>query len=79
MTIELDSTLAQAEVLFLSFSQLIADIDRREAEEGSSRTTSLRQRRAGSTSGPSTDAQAKTKSKRPIISEELRDLLQAGQ
>ena len=79
MTIELDSTLAQAEVLFLSFSQLIADIDRREAEEGSSRATSLRLRRAGSTSGPSTDAQAKMKSKRPIISEELRDLLRAGQ
>lgn len=32
MTIELDSTLAQAEVLFLSFTQLIADIDRRRAE-----------------------------------------------
>ena len=32
MTIDLDSTLAQAEVLFLSFSQLIADVDRRRAE-----------------------------------------------
>ena len=32
MTIELDTTLAQAEVLFLSFQQLIADIDRRRAE-----------------------------------------------
>ncbi|KAF8321557.1 RabGAP/TBC [Clavulina sp. PMI_390] len=32
MTIELDSTLAQAEVLFLSFTQIVADIDRRKAE-----------------------------------------------
>ncbi|KAI0721041.1 RabGAP/TBC [Cerioporus squamosus] len=79
MTIELDSTLAQAEVLFLSFSQLIADIDRREAEEASSQATTLRQRRTGSTGGSSSDAQAQTKSKRPIISEELRELLHAGQ
>lgn len=35
MTIELDSTLAQAEVLFLSFTQLIADVDRRRAEANS--------------------------------------------
>lgn len=33
MTIELDTTLSQAEVLFLSFSQLVADIDRRKAEQ----------------------------------------------
>ena len=33
MTIELDTTLAQAEVLYLSFSQLVADIDRRRAED----------------------------------------------
>ncbi|RPD66189.1 RabGAP/TBC [Lentinus tigrinus ALCF2SS1-7] len=79
MTIELDSTLAQAEVLFLSFSQLIADIDRREAEEASSQAMTLRQRRTGSTSGSSSDVQAQTKSKRPIISEELRELLHAGQ
>jgi len=32
MTIELDSTLAQAEVLFLTFSQTVADIERRRAE-----------------------------------------------
>ena len=78
MSIELDSTLAQAEVLFLSFSQLIADIDRREAEEASSRSTAImRQRPSGSVSGPSTNAQAKPK--RAIISEELRELLKAGQ
>ena len=33
MTIELDTTLAQAEVLFLSFAQLVADVDRRKAED----------------------------------------------
>lgn len=32
MTIELDTSLAQAEVLFLSYAQLVADIDRRRAE-----------------------------------------------
>lgn len=32
MTIELDSTLAQAEVLFLSFKKIVQDIDRRQAE-----------------------------------------------
>ncbi|TFK92109.1 RabGAP/TBC [Polyporus arcularius HHB13444] len=79
MTIELDSTLAQAEVLFLSFSQLIADIDRRAAEEASSQVTPLRQRRSGSIGGSSSNAQAQTKPKRPIISEELRELLHAGQ
>ena len=32
MTIELDSTLAQAEVPFVSFAQLVSDIDRRRME-----------------------------------------------
>lgn len=32
MTIELDSTLAQAEILFLSFKKIVQDIDRRQAE-----------------------------------------------
>ena len=77
MTIELDSTLAQAEVLFLSFSQLIADIDRREAEEASSRAATLKQRRNGSTGSAAADVQASPK--RPIISDELRELLNAGQ
>ena len=77
MSIELDSTLAQAEVLFLSFSQLIADIDRREAEEASSRAAILKQRRNGSTGSAVADVQASPK--RPIISDELRELLNAGQ
>ena len=77
MSIELDSTLAQAEVLFLSFSQLLADIDRREAEEASSRTATLRHRHTGSAGATTTDAQKQAK--RPIVSEELRELLKAGQ
>jgi hypothetical protein len=44
MTIELDTTLAQAEVLFLSFSQIVADIDRRKAEHASNTTNVLRRR-----------------------------------
>ncbi|KAG8691838.1 GTPase activating protein [Ceratobasidium sp. 423] len=52
MTIELDSTLAQAEVLFLSFQQIVADIDRRQAEQGlSSSPGSLRYRRGDSRPG----------------------------
>ena len=78
MSIELDSTLAQAEVLFLSFSQLIADVDRREAEEASSRTNAaLRHRRTDSIKPTSVGTTAQAK--RPIVSEELRELLKSGQ
>lgn len=72
MTIELDSTLAQAEVLFLSFSQLVADIDRRQAEEDvhSSSASTLRHR------GPA--AEGKVKMTLPILSPNLRELLHAG-
>lgn len=77
MTIELDSTLAQAEVLFLSFSQLVADIDRREAEEKSSRSANLRNRRPGGAA--STPADGKAQAKQAIVSEELRELLKAGE
>ena len=49
MTIELDTTLAQAEVLFLSFSQIVADIDRRKAEHTSNTTNVLRRRSAPNT------------------------------
>ncbi|OJT11154.1 GTPase-activating protein gyp7 [Trametes pubescens] len=73
MSIELDSTLAQAEVLFLSFSQLVADIDRKAAET-SSPAKNIRRRRTGSVS-----AAAPVEIKRTIISEELRELLKAGQ
>jgi hypothetical protein len=66
MTIELDTTLAQAEVLFLSFAQLIADVERRRAEEmiGNS-DSALRRRGSGK----------KVKMNVPEISDNLRDLL----
>lgn len=81
MTIELDTTLAQAEVLFLSFSQLVADIDRRRAEGEPIQlpTGGLRNRKdgqggqgsepRGSSSFPATVL--------PTLSEELRELLEA--
>ncbi|KAI0374949.1 RabGAP/TBC [Pilatotrama ljubarskyi] len=76
MSIELDSTLAQAEVLFLSFSQVVADFDRRDAESAPSERN-LRRRRNDSVSVPPASTPAPTK--RAIISEDLRELLRAGQ
>jgi hypothetical protein len=78
MTIELDSTLAQAEVLFLSFAQLAADIDRRTAEAQSQ--SELRRRR--NTLGEESDSPAATATgtpaiKPPKLSEDLRALLHA--
>lgn len=70
MTIELDSTLAQAEVLFLSFSQLVADIDRRKEEARGARGSGLRRRTPGSSSETATLGI-------PTLSEDLRDLLKA--
>ncbi|KAG2367454.1 rab-GTPase-TBC domain-containing protein [Suillus spraguei] len=75
MTIELDSTLAQAEVLFLSFAQLVADIDRRRGEEVSNSTSSvLRQRRTSASEG----TMSLSKVAMPTLSDNLRDLLKAG-
>lgn len=72
MTIELDSTLAQAEVLFLSFAQLVADVDRRHAEnvKGGDKSSGLSARRrngAGEHDAPGLG-----------LSSNLRDLLKAG-
>ncbi|KDQ60762.1 hypothetical protein JAAARDRAFT_204574 [Jaapia argillacea MUCL 33604] len=83
MTIELDTTLAQAEVLFLSFAQLVADIDRRKAEASSSSgSTGIRQRRGALNSSPegtTGEVDAKVvKTNLPELSENLRDLLKAG-
>ncbi|KAF8212330.1 rab-GTPase-TBC domain-containing protein [Mycena galopus ATCC 62051] len=74
MTIELDSTLAQAEVLFLSFAQLVADIDRRRAEENKPSTDGLRRR--GSQKDKATPET--TTISMPVLSDNLRDLLKAG-
>ena len=66
MTIELDTTLAQAEVLFLSFQQLVADMDRRRIEQSGN---GLRHRKGGAMSSPDVAF--------PELSEELRELLVA--
>ncbi|KAJ3794460.1 rab-GTPase-TBC domain-containing protein [Lentinula aff. detonsa] len=71
MTIELDSTLAQAEVLFLSFAQLVADLDRRQAEELTSNAQELRHR------GNDSRGEPPSLTKVPVLSEYLRDLLKA--
>jgi hypothetical protein len=67
MTIELDTTLAQAEVLFLSFQQLVADMDRRRIEQKSSATGGLRHRKGSTALVPQVAY--------PELSEELRELL----
>lgn len=68
MSIELDTTLAQAEVLFLSFQQLVADMDRRRVEQHSSATSNvLRLRKGGMASVPQVAY--------PELSGELRELL----
>jgi TBC1 domain family member 15 len=80
MTIELDSTLAQAEVLFLSFLQIVADIDRRQAERDSASSlgalNNLRRRAVLGASSPrsSTDG-AISDIPLPVISDYLRELL----
>ncbi|TCD68897.1 GTPase activating protein [Steccherinum ochraceum] len=85
MTIELDTTLAQAEVLFLSFAQLAADIDRRRAEEGVESSNDLRKRHGSGSSSSSGDAPvttavelqgaAKALPSRLTLSDDLTDLL----
>jgi len=75
MTIELDSTLAQAEVLFLSFHQIVADIDRRAAEQGPEGTGVRRRAGKGPAGGQSNSIAV---SKLPTISEDLRALLISG-
>jgi hypothetical protein len=73
MTIELDTTLAQAEVLFLSFQQLVADMNRRRVEQNvnASATDGLRHRRAGGEAGSTPQVAY------PELGDELRELLVA--
>jgi TBC1 domain family member 15 len=84
MTIELDSTLAQAEVLFLSYAQLVADIDRRRGESASatpSVSTAGDVRRRGTarvSAAFGADPTPPPKSKFPELSQEMRNLLHAG-
>jgi TBC1 domain family member 15 len=75
MTIELHSTLAQAEVLFLSFSQIVADIDRRKVEQDAAGLPyEIRRRRR---SNGASDGRGKVFTL-PEISDNLRELLQHG-
>jgi hypothetical protein len=67
MSIELDTTLAQAEVLFLSFQQLVADMDRRRVEQHSTAGDGLRHRKGSKALVPQVAY--------PELSEELRELL----
>jgi TBC1 domain family member 15 len=83
MTIELDTTLAQAEVLFLSFAQLAADIDRQAAEAQSA--SALRKRKTASKADEVTPNEAEAKAsgvavraKVPELSADLRELLKTG-
>ena len=66
-TIELDSTLAQAEVLFLSFQQLVEDMNHKRNELSGS-GNGLRLRRG-------TDGAERRVSSIPELSTELRSLL----
>ncbi|QRW27163.1 GTPase-activating protein GYP7 [Rhizoctonia solani] len=84
MTIELDSTLAQAEVLFLSFQQIVSDIDRRQAEQSlSSSPEGLRRRRGDSRpgspislpAGASEEDRTRAALSMSLISDNLRELL----
>lgn len=78
MTIELDSTLAQAEVLFLSFRQIVQDIDTRQAELLDPSGLRRRKTGEGSSSGDTyghTDSVVNGLKKLPHISDNLRELL----
>jgi len=72
MTIELDTTLSQAEVLFLSFAQTVADIDRRKSEQLNARPGNNVLRNRSSTT-PS--KLAATNLSALHLSNDLRDLL----
>lgn len=74
MTIELDSTLAQAEVLFLSFAQVIADIDRRKSEQAASSGNNLRRRATTDSNQSAKDSNLELLQ----ISDRLRGLLDTG-
>ena len=78
MTIELDSTLAQAEVLFLSYAQFVADIDRRRAEEGDQSSSSSVLIHRQNTAGADSAGGKKVNIAYPTLSENMRELLKAG-
>lgn len=74
-TIDLDTTLAQAEVLFLSFRGLIEDLDH-DREIDASGTEGLRRRRGSQSSHKSTGTTGGEEViKAKVVSKDLRDLL----
>jgi hypothetical protein len=75
MTIELDTTLSQAEVLFLSFAQTVADIDRRKAEQLNARPDNNVLRNRSSTTSAKLAA---TNLSALQLSDDLRDLLKTN-
>lgn len=85
MTIELDSTLAQAEVLFLSFKKIVQDIDQRQAELLDSSAAGIRHRNVGATEGeggPSGETRHTSNvvanlKQLPFISDNLRELIKS--
>jgi hypothetical protein len=75
MTIELNTTIAQAEVLFLSFAQLVADVDRRKAEElVIPKSSAIRRRGTGASSANAEH----TNLSMPRLSDNLKELLNNG-
>lgn len=75
MTIELNTTIAQAEVLFLSFAQLVADVDRRKAEElVIPNPSAIRRRGAGVSDGNPEHSNLSM----PRLSDNLKELLNNG-
>ncbi|CCM02409.1 uncharacterized protein FIBRA_04507 [Fibroporia radiculosa] len=78
MTIELDTTLAQAEVLFLSFAQRVADMDRREAEKKAASSDGIRRRVNASDSREDAPSTSRSTTHTSLLSEDLRRLLVAG-
>ena len=78
MTIELDSTLAQAEVLFLSFAQLVADMDRRAADDKARSSSTVRRRNTAHDGTTGEKLDVKPTPKQPVLSDDLRGLLVAG-
>jgi len=82
MTIELDSTLAQAEVLYLSFRSIIQDIDRRQAELLD--PSGIRRRRGDGVAtedGAASEGETRVANlkKLPHIPDDLRALMQKDQ
>lgn len=74
-TIDLDTTLAQAEVLFLSFRGLIEDLDH-DREVDASGKEGMRRRRGSQSSHRSTgQGEGEEVSKAKVVSADLRDLL----